>query len=133
MDDITALKKIIIAQRAQGARISTKLDGDQYVWNEEGRLVQIYWSDGSLRGSISFSSFTALEVLDCSGNDLGSLDVSGNVALKNLDCSRNELSDLDVSRNVLLERLVCSGNLLSSLNVSQNVLLKGLVYYIIDI
>ena len=91
--------------------------------------------------------FTALEYLDCSGNQLTSLDVSGcpaltslycwgnqltsldvsnNTALTELDCFDNQLSSLDVSGCPALTSLYCSGNQLTSLNVSNNTALKFL-------
>lgn len=70
--------------------------------------------------------FTALEYLNCLGNQLTSLDVSNNTALTYLDCYDNQLSSLDVSGCTALTSLDCSGNQLTSLNVSNNTALKFL-------
>jgi hypothetical protein len=64
--------------------------------------------------------FTALEQLDCSGNQLTKLDVSKNVALKILECGYNQLSEIDVTHNALLKGLGCSNNKLKSIDVSHN-------------
>ena len=70
--------------------------------------------------------FTALEYLDCWGNQLTSLDVSNNTALEYLDCGDNQLTSLDVSKNAALEYLDCDGNQLTSLDVSKNPALEYL-------
>ena len=77
----------------------------------------------SLKG---IEHFTALDTLDCSGNELAVLDVSGNTALRQLDCSFNDLSALDVSKNRTLEVLFLSFNHIASLDVSKNTALKEL-------
>ena len=72
--------------------------------------------------------FTALEYLDCWGNQLTSLDVSKNTALEYLDCGDNQLTSLDVS-NTALEYLYCYNNQLTSLDVSKNTALEDLNCY----
>ena len=64
--------------------------------------------------------FTALETLNCSGNNLGKLDMSKNPALTTLDCQNNRLTDIIVSKNDVLNALNCSFNLLEKLDVSRN-------------
>ena len=71
--------------------------------------------------------FTALEYLDCSGNQLTSLDVSGCPALTSLYCSGNQLTSLNVSNNTALKFLNCYNNQLASLDVSNNNALRFLV------
>ena len=79
---------------------------------------------GSLQG---IEYFTALETLDCYGNQLTSLDVSKNTRLTSLCCSHNELTVLDVSKNILLTRLECSFNDFKVLDVSKNAQLTSLM------
>ena len=85
---------------------------------------------------------TALESLDCSGNELTSIDVSNNTKLTYLECSENnletlagieyltelnrfkcrenELTSLDVSNNTKLTYLDCAYNSLASLDLAKN-------------
>ena len=70
--------------------------------------------------------FTALQDLDCAGNQLTSLDVSKNTALQDLYCSSNQLTALDVSKNTTLTELRCNNNQLTALNVSSNTALTTL-------
>ena len=101
-----ALKKIIEAQVASGANISTDLDSWQYTWDiQTGRLTGIDWTGKNLKGAISFSKLTALKELNCSYNQLTSLDVSGCTALQKMDCTFNRLTSLDVSGNKALKEL----------------------------
>ena len=62
--------------------------------------------------------FTALEYLDCWGNQLTSLDVSKNTALEYLYCGDNQLTSLDVSKNTALTTLDCAKNPLETLIIS---------------
>lgn len=92
--------------------------------------------------------FTALEVLECSENNLTQLDISKNSnliqlfcgfnAIESLDvslnpelriiwCNFNKIPSLDVSKNPRLLSLICSNNLLTELNVSNNPSLKTLL------
>lgn len=77
------------------------------------------------------ASFTNLESLICSDNNLVTLDVSTNVNLKSLLCSINQLTSLDIRSNSNLESLDCSGNQITELilqegNVAGNPLLERL-------
>jgi len=71
--------------------------------------------------------FTALEALNCGGNQLTTLNVSQNTALTELFCDNNMLSVLDVTQNPDLKIFWCYFNQLSSLNVLQNPNLISLV------
>ena len=62
--------------------------------------------------------FTALEYLDCYGNQLTSLDLSKNPALFYLDCEECQLTSLDLSNNTALTDLSCGGNPLETLIIS---------------
>lgn len=105
--DVNALKKIIEAQVASGAIISTDLSNSgNYTWDKQtGRLIGIDWTGKNLKGDISFSKLTALKELNCSYNQLTSLDVSGCTALQKMDCTFNRLTSLDVSGNKALKEL----------------------------
>ena len=61
--------------------------------------------------------FSALNYLNCDGNQLTSLDVSQNTVLYVLECGGNNLIKLDLSNNPNLEELHCPENLLNCLNL----------------
>ena len=116
--DVSILQGIIREQKQKGAAVSEDLDDiEQYTWRE-GRLVGVKWQGSSVCDKLDVSGLTALEYLNCGGNQLSSLDVSKNTALKYLYCGDNQLNSLDVSKNTALERLDCYSNQLSSLDVS---------------
>ncbi|WP_165453907.1 T9SS type B sorting domain-containing protein [Hyunsoonleella flava] len=92
--------------------------------------------------------FVALEVLECSENNLTQLDVSKNTnltqlfcgfnAIENLDvslnpeliilwCNFNKIPSIDISNNPKVISLICSNNLLTELDVSNNPSLKTLL------
>ncbi len=71
--------------------------------------------------------FVALQLLNCSNNQLTNLDVSQNTALLSLSCYTNQLTSLNVSQNTALTNLSCSSNQLTSLDVSQNTALTTLL------
>ena len=70
--------------------------------------------------------FTALETLNCWGNELTGLDLSKNTALKELQCSNSKLQSLDLSQNTNLTDLYCGKNPLTTLDLSKNTKLKVL-------
>ena len=70
--------------------------------------------------------FTALETLNCWGNELTGLDLSKNTALKELQCSNSKLQSLDLRQNKNLIRLYCGRNPLTTLDLSENTKLKVL-------
>ena len=70
--------------------------------------------------------FTALQLLNCSGNQLTELDLSNNTALKSLQCEYNQLATLDVSKNTALESLYCNDNQLTTLTLPESATLKHL-------
>ncbi|MFB3387098.1 T9SS type A sorting domain-containing protein [Flavobacterium sp. LAR06] len=86
-------------------------------------------SDSSITNLTGIQDFVALEVLDCSGNQLTALDLSTNVALIHLYCYSNQLTALNVSKNVALAYLYCYSNQLTALDVSKNVALANLRCY----
>ena len=89
-------------------------------------LFVFYQYISSLEG---IQSFTNLEELDCSENQLISLDLTFNLNLIKLNCSENQLIDLNITQNVNLEELNCSLNQLTDLNILQNSNLKILSCY----
>ena len=62
--------------------------------------------------------FTALDELNCVGNQLTSLDLSSCAMLTWLACVNNQLTSLDVSNCAALTYLCCAGNQLTSLDLS---------------
>ncbi len=105
-------------------------DGSGTLSEEEIAAVTIIQcserSFASLRG---VEYFTALERLDCDGNQLTELDVSGNKALTELSCANNQLTSLNVRANTALAWLSCSSNQLTELDVSGNTALRYLYCY----
>ncbi len=99
-----------------------KIHGLSWVGERPKRVSAIKWSSRifKLSGSLDLSGFSALDSLDCSGNQLTSLDVSQNPSLSWLHCSVNPLISLDVSHNPKLDMLSCYSNQLTSLDVSHN-------------
>lgn len=82
------------------------------------------------RNSISslagIESFSSLEKLIVSYNNLSNINISNNLKLKHLDLFDNKISSIDVSKNTELEILVLNSNPLSSLSVVNNTKLKEL-------
>ena len=89
--------------------------------------LEVDWED--IKNLKGIEYFTALEELDCSGNDLTEFDLSMNTKLHYLDCSDNELTMLNISNNQLLDTLYCKGNELTELDVSNNTALIYLDCY----
>ena len=83
----------------------------------------IVYSEGisSLKG---LEHFTALFLLDCTGNRLTELDLSKNGTLEVLYCENNALTELDLSRNPALWDLRCTGNPITELDLSHNTKLQ---------
>ena len=73
--------------------------------------------------------FTALEELDCSGNELTELDLSKNTKLRYLDCCCNHITKLNIANNALLDTLYCDNNELAELDVTNNTALVYLDCY----
>lgn len=86
---------------------------DNYLNDKEAASVTaIDVSSKGIANLKGIEHFTALKTLNCSGNSLttSTLDVSKNEALEVLDCSNNQLNDLDVSKNTALKELYCYRN-----------------------
>lgn len=135
-DDVTALKTLIAEQRGQGAIVSEDINSEEYKW-ENGRLTEIHWTwkynnnqggeSIKLKGSISFSPFTELQVLECEESEITELDVTKNTKLKKLNCHGNLLKNLNVTNNINLIELDCSyNNKLTNIDVTNNIKLERL-------
>lgn len=85
------------------------------------------------RNSISslagIESFSSLEKLIVSYNNLSNINVANNIKLKHLDLYDNNISSIDVSKNSELEILVLNSNPLNSLSVVNNSKLKELYIF----
>ncbi len=124
-DDVRIVEQIFNEQwkRAydvgKSIKISWNLDGGQYEWNQEGRLVCIYWHMCNLTGELDLRGLTALETLYCQSNGLTVLKVDGLESLSLLNCSYNSLTDLEVGSLASLCLLDCEMNQLTSLQVKE--------------
>ena len=139
-DDVAALAKFFSKYPYLSNSFGVDLDGSQYEWDNNGRLIKIVW--GTFTGSVEedigwsaghnvgsrleISGFTALKYLNFTGNQVKTLVISNNPALTYIDCRDCGISDLDISKNPSLEILACSENNLTSLDVSKNTALTYL-------
>lgn len=131
-------------------------DGDGQINAKEASVVkEIDCSRMNLISIKGIQYFTALEKLNCSGNNklrdldvsrnpalqvlncsscfyedqLGILDLSKNTNLKELYCNNNRMIDaIDISNSTSLEILDCSSCSFSTLDLSKNTALKKLYY-----
>ena len=102
-------------------------DGDKKLSSVEIAAVkEIIASTKGIKNLKGIEFFTALETLNCVGNELTELDVSKNTELTRLECWDNKLTALDVSKNTELTRLGCWKNELTALDVSKNTELTSL-------
>lgn len=92
-------------------------------------LTSLDVSSSSIANLAGIQDFTALQFLNCNGNQLTSLDVSKNIALTRLYCESNQLTSLNVSKNTALEQLTCYSNKLTALDVSNSLALTLLYCY----
>lgn len=71
----------------------------------------------SLEGILSFSN---LQDLNCSNNQLTSLNINGMTSILNLDCSGNQLTTMNLTGLTNLQSLICAGtgNQFGSLNLT---------------
>ncbi|WP_430466518.1 T9SS type A sorting domain-containing protein [Winogradskyella ouciana] len=83
-------------------------------------VVDLNISNASISNLIGIEDFTALEVLDCSNNNIISINLSNNLVLQELDITNNNLTSIDLNSNTALVTVDCSGNNLDDLNVSAN-------------
>jgi hypothetical protein len=98
-------------------KIDTNNDGEIQV----SEALAIKWLNvpqSNIANLTGIESFTNLEFLDCSDNQLTNLNVSGLTNLQTLWCINNQITSLNASGLTNLRRLFCYNNQLSSLNVS---------------
>ena len=132
--DVKILTGIIQQQIALGASVSTDLDSGEYIWDNSGRLIRIYWNDKSLRGELSLAGLDALKDFTCcyysqnpeNKNRLTGLDISNNPALTALVCTDTEITSIDLSKAPNLVEVTLPRNSLTTLDVSKNLKLKSL-------
>ena len=94
---------------------------------EIAAVKEIIASTKGIKNLKGIEFFTALETLNCVGNELTELDVSKNTELTRLECWDNKLTALDVSKNTELTSLNCGFNKLTALDVSNNAKLEKLI------
>ena len=99
--------------------IDTNSDGEIQE-TEALNVLSINVEDSGISSIVGIESFSNLQYLNCSGNDLTNLDVSQNLSLRVLQCNENQLSELDLLSNTLLNNVRCSYNLLTDLNLTNN-------------
>ena len=108
--------------------IAANLDnGDGILSDAEiNAVTQISVRDMGIASLQGIEYFTALQFLDCGGNNLTELDLSGNSALTCLDCDGNSITSLNVSGCTELDTIFCGNNQLTALDVSNNNRLENL-------
>ena len=89
---------------------------------EQVTMIDVLYKEISDLTGVEY--FTALQWLNCYGNQLKKLDVRQNAALQILSCYSNNLTELDLSQNPALQALYCDGNNLTELDLSQNTALQ---------
>ncbi|MBR4186005.1 MAG: leucine-rich repeat domain-containing protein, partial [Clostridia bacterium] len=94
--------------------------------SEIAEVTEISFDEEGISNLKGIETFTSLEILYCSDNQLTSLDVSKNTALKELYCYSCALTSLNVTDCPKLETLLCDDNQLKSLDVSTNTVLATL-------
>lgn len=129
--DEDILQQIIDTQIASGSDLKNVLAGENYSWNENGRLQAIYWTNQRLVGEVSFAGLDELNTVIINGtfenpNFITHLDVKENKNLVQLDCSYSNLFSLDISGLDKLTMLICNGNAISELRFNGNVSLEML-------
>ena len=107
-----------------------KFAKDGILTDEEiSKTTALYVDFEEIKSLKGIEYFSALEELDCCGNDLTELDLKMNTKLHYLDCSYNKLTMLNISNKLLLDTLYCEGNELTELDVSNNTALIYLDCY----
>ncbi len=102
-------------------------DGDGILSAEELEAVtEIYVPQRYIEDLKGIEYFTALEIFNCTNNEITTLDISKNTKLRVLRCGGNQLTALDVTNNEQLDYLDCGINELTSLDVSKNTALTVL-------
>jgi len=108
--DLIILNSIIEKQILRGADIDTDFDSNCYKWNNNGRLIEIYWNKSNLSGDISFEGLTEIKIISCISNYITKLNVNNLNKLEILYCFHNYISKLDFSKLNSLRSLDCGRN-----------------------
>jgi Leucine-rich repeat (LRR) protein len=109
-----------IAKNLQGNNIKIDVNGDGEIQESEALQVNnLDVSDSSVLSLVGIKSFTNLNTINCSGNQISSLDVSGLTNIQSLSCYDNLLTSLDLSGLTKIENLNCRKNKLISLSVTE--------------
>lgn len=93
--------------------------------SQNTELKVLYCNDNAL-ADLDLTNNTALEKLECGGNEFTTLDLSKNTNLKYFGFFNGKLSSLDLANNTNLEELYFCGNNFSTIDVSKNTNLKFL-------
>jgi len=106
------------------------IPNDNYVTT--ANINAIAWLDlggYSITDMTGIEGFTALEYLDCWGNQFTNLDLSQNFNMIGLECYWGKISDLNVNGLTNLVYLWCEDNQIDSLDVSSNINLSSLMCF----
>ena len=114
------------AVKESNSHIQWRANPDGTVSLDENNRMEIITNGGTfldlpnknITSLAGIEYFTALEFLDCSGNQLTTLDVTKLTKLMFLICAGNQLTTLDVTGLTSLTDLVCSDNQLTTLDVT---------------
>ena len=117
-EDVAKLIELINEQNNLGAKISYDLTSDDYIWDYDGNLISIYWTDHNLQGDLTITGFAELNSLYLGSNSLDKLSVTDCKKLYDLSCYFNNLTELDVTDCTALELFDCSYNNLTELDVT---------------
>ncbi len=104
--------------------INTNADAEIQTSEASAYSGTLVLSNLNISDLTGIEAFTAIDTLNCSGNQLTSLDLSANTALILVQCYLNQLTSLNVSGLGSLERLYCYSNQISSIDVSGSPLLN---------
>ncbi len=107
-----------IAKNSSGASIKIDTNNDAYIQQSEANAVyELDVTGSAITNMTGIQSFTNLEVLNCSANNITTLTLTGMGNLETVSCGLNiNMATLTVSGLSNLRGLYCSGNNLSYIN-----------------
>jgi hypothetical protein len=88
-------------------------------------VVKLWVRDSNAK-VLNLESFSRLEFLDCSHNDLTRVDLSSCSLLRSLNCQNNRIAELNLDPLPSLDTLICNNNQLSRLDLEPTPLLVTL-------
>ncbi len=95
------------------------LDEDGYFYRIELELVDALIANNlGIRDLTGVEYFSALETLECTGNNIAELKLSGLPKLRTINCAINNISVLELSDLPALKQLYCDYNQLTELELS---------------